>query len=221
MLLIAEDIDGHDNADDHIVNRLDSAVDAGGEVCNDAAYRVEHGALEPGGQVVEVAEYGAYVGQQRGVVLKGAVQESGGARNVRGHGGSNRLNALIKLRNDEVDKTYQHDHQNDLREQNGQYTGKAAAVAMLAFTVEPRAERYENIILQKAHDRGDEVADNKTPDKRTENPDERGNAVTKQRQVVKRHKEQNGGGNDQKGGNAPIQIFFIPSERLSHKQCLR
>ena len=85
MLFIAENVDGHNDSHDQIVNPLECTVNAGGEVRDDAAHRVEHGALQPGGQVVEIAEYGAYVGQQRGVVLKGAVQKLGGACNVRGH----------------------------------------------------------------------------------------------------------------------------------------
>ena len=155
-----------------------------------------------------------------GEILQGLFQPVAQVFQVGRAVGHDRLNAAVQLRQDHVDQGGQHRDQHDDRHQHRQAPSEAGR-ALLVRLVQLFAERVKAVLLEAAHQRGQQIGEDQAPDKGAEDARERPDRAAEDGKIAQRHEEQNGRRDHQESRYAPVQIFFIPAEMPSHRPTSR
>ena len=216
-LVVGEDVDGDDDADDEVVYGHDDIVHARRHIRHETAQLRQDGGLKPVHQTgVDLADGLHGVLLYLRIVLKQPFHPETGGVYVGAAVFDDGLKTLVQLRDDEIHQGSKNNQQNNFRHEHGQPARKAPSVAFAVVFIEPCAQRPESAVLYRAKPRQKQIAYHKAPQKRTENAHQLFQRRAENRQVVQRHIENYGAGDDAEGRHAPIEVFLIPSEAFFH-----
>ena len=221
MLKVAQQVDRYDDADHEVVHAAEHGVHARGDVGDQAAEARQEFVADPGDDVrIQGIECAADIGVDLRIVDQQTGDPLGEIFRIGRRFLHDGLDAVVQLRQDHIYQGDQHREQHQHRDQHRERPGELAPVAAFVFGKEFPAQRAENLPVQQAHQRQQQVGQYQAPDEGAENTHDLLQRLAEQGDVVERHIKEDRCGDHKERRHAPVQIFFVPVKLPSHSGLL-